>query len=51
VYIDLLVVPDVASPVDEVARSLAIRRLARSAAAITVLGGLVLLLTAAAQAS
>ncbi len=50
VYVDLLVVPDVATPVDEPARSAAIRRLARSASAITILGGLVLLLTAAAQA-
>jgi uncharacterized membrane protein len=51
IYVDLLVVPDVGTSADEVARSVAIRRLARSAAVITVLGGLVLLMTAAAQAS
>jgi uncharacterized membrane protein len=51
VYIDLLVVPDIATPVDEAAQTAAVRRLARSAAAIAVLGAVVLLLTAAAQAS
>jgi hypothetical protein len=51
VYIDLLVVPDVANPADEAARTAAIRRLARSASAIAILSAIVLLLTAAAQAS
>ena len=51
VYLDLLVVPDVAYPVDEAARTAAIRRLARSTAAMTALGAIVLILTAAAQAS
>ena len=51
VYIDLLVVPDIATPVDEAAQTAAVRRLARSAAAIATLGAVVLLLTAAAQAS
>jgi uncharacterized membrane protein len=51
VSIDLLLVPDVAFPVDEVARTAAIRRLARSASAMAALGAVVLLLTAAAQAS
>jgi uncharacterized membrane protein len=51
VFIDLLVVPDIANPVDEDARTVAIRRLARGASAIATLGAIVLLLTAAAQAS
>jgi hypothetical protein len=51
VYIDLLVVPDIATPVDEVAQTAAVRRLARCAAAIATLGAVVLLLTAVAQAS
>ncbi len=51
VSIDLLVVPDVANPVDEAARTAAIRRLGRSTAAMTALGAIVLLVTAAAQAS
>ena len=51
VYIDLLVVPDIATPVDEVAQTAAVRRLVRSASAIATLGVVVLLLTAAAQAS
>ncbi len=51
VFIDLLVVPDITTPVDEAARTAAIRRLARSASAIATLGAVVLLLTAAAQAS
>jgi uncharacterized membrane protein len=51
VYIDLLVVPDIANPVDEATRTVAIRRLARSASALASLGAIVLLLTAAAQAS
>jgi uncharacterized membrane protein len=50
-FIDLLVVPDIANPVDEAARTVAIRRLARGASAIATLGAIVLLLTAAAQAS
>ena len=50
VVIDLLVVPDVATPVDEPARAVAVRRLARGASAIAALGAIVLLLTAAAQA-
>ena len=50
-FIDLLVVPDIASPVDEVARTAAVRRLARSASAIAILVAIVPLLTAAAQAS
>ena len=51
VYIDLLVVPNIATPVDEASQAAAVRRLGRSAAAIATLGALVLLLTAAAQAS
>jgi uncharacterized membrane protein len=51
VYIDLLVVPDIATPVDEVAQTAAVRRLARSASVIATRGAVVLLLTAAAQAS
>jgi uncharacterized membrane protein len=51
VYIDLLVVPDIARPVDEAFQAAAVRRLARSATAIAALGTVVLLLTAAAQAS
>ena len=51
VYIDLLVVPDIATPGDEVAQTAAIRRLGRSASAIATLGAVVLLLTAVAQAS
>ena len=51
VTIDLLVVPDIANPADEAARTAAMRRLARGASAIAILGAIVLLLTAAAQAS
>lgn len=51
VYLDLLVVPDIATPVDEVAQAAAVRRLARSSAMIATLGAIVLLLSAAAQAS
>jgi uncharacterized membrane protein len=51
VYVDLLVVPDIANPIDEAARTRATRRLAGSASAIAALGALVLLLTAGAQAS
>jgi uncharacterized membrane protein len=51
VYIDLLVVPDIAMPVDEASQAAAVRRLGRSAAAVATLGAVVLLLTAAAQAS
>jgi uncharacterized membrane protein len=51
VYIDLLVVPDIATPVDEASQAATVRRLGRSAAAIATLGAVVLLLTAAAQAS
>jgi uncharacterized membrane protein len=51
VYIDLLVVPNIATPVDEASQAAAVRQLGRSAAAIATLGALVLLLTAAAQAS
>ena len=51
VYIDLLVVPDVANPASEAARTAAMGRLARSTAAMTALGAVVLILTAAAQAS
>lgn len=50
VAIDLLVVPDVATPLDERARTVAVGRLARGASAIAALGAIVLLLTAAAQA-
>lgn len=50
-YLDLLVMPQVAGPVDEVARIAAVRRLARCATLIATLGVAVLLLTAAAQAS
>ena len=41
VFIDLLVVPDIANPADEAARTAAIRRLARSASAIAALGAIV----------
>jgi uncharacterized membrane protein len=51
VYVDVLVVPDIATPVDEVAQTAAVHRLARGASAIAILGAIVLLLTAAAQAS
>ena len=51
VFIDLLVVPDIANPVDEAARTAAIRQLARGTSAIAALGTVVLFLTAAAQAS
>jgi putative copper export protein len=51
VYIDLLVVPDIERPVDATFQVAAVRRLARSATAIAALGTVVLLLTAAAQAS
>lgn len=50
-YLDLLVMPQVAGPVDEAARTTAVRRLARGATLIATLGATVLLLTAAAQAS
>ncbi len=51
VYVDLLVMPQVAGPVDEAARTAAVRRLARGAATVAGLGAMVLLITAAAQAS
>ncbi len=51
VYIDLLVVPDIERPVDAAFQAAAVRRLARSATAIALLGAVVLLLTAAAQSS
>jgi uncharacterized membrane protein len=51
VYVDLLVVPDIATPIDQASQAAAVRRLARSTAAIAILGAVVLLLTAAAQAS
>ncbi len=51
VYIDLMIIPDIARPIDEAFQAAAVRRLGRSAAAIAVLGTVVLLLTAAAQAS
>ena len=51
VYLDVLVVPDIATPIDEASQAAAVRRLAWSATAIAALGALVLLLTAAAQAS
>ncbi len=51
VYVDLLVVPDVALAATEPDRDLAMHRLATAANAMTLLGALVLLLTAAAQAS
>ncbi len=51
VYLDLLVMPQVAGPLDEAARDAAIRRLARGATLIATLGAIVLLLTAAAQVS
>lgn len=50
VYLDLLVMPAIAGPVDEAARTAAVTRLARSATAMVILGAIVLLLTAAAQA-
>ncbi len=51
VYLDILVVPDIERPVDEASQAAAVRRLAGGSGAIAVLGALVLLLTAAAQAS
>jgi hypothetical protein len=51
VYLDLLVLPHVAGPVDESDRSAALHRLGRGAAGMSILGAIVLLLTAAAQAS
>jgi putative copper export protein len=50
VYLDLLVVPGIEGPVDEAARAAAVGRLARGAAAMVILGAIVLLLTAGAQA-
>ncbi len=50
IYLDLLVMPAIAGPVDEAARAAAVGRLARSAAAMVVLGAIVLLLSAGAQA-
>ena len=50
VYLDLLVMPAIAGPVDEAARAAAVARLARSATALVVLGAIVLLMTAGAQA-
>ena len=50
VYLDLLVVPAIAGPVDEAARMASVGRLARAATAMVILGAIVLLLTAAAQA-
>jgi uncharacterized membrane protein len=49
VYLDLLVMPAIAGPVDEAARTSAVTRLARGATVMVVLGAIVLLLTAAAQ--
>ena len=49
-YLDVLVMPAIAGPVDEAARAAAVTRLARSATAMVILGTIVLLLTAAAQA-
>lgn len=51
VSIDLLVVPRIEAPVDEAARTAATSRFARGALAIMGLAAIVLLLTAAAQAS
>lgn len=51
VWLDVVVVRDTAMPADEPARSAALRRLARGTTAIVVLGAVVLLLTAVAQAS
>jgi uncharacterized membrane protein len=51
VYLDLLVMPAIAGPVDEPARTAAVGRLARGATAMVMLGAIVLLLTAGAQAS
>ncbi len=51
VYLDVLVMPAIAGPVDEAARTAAFGRLARGATAMVMLGAIVLLLTAAAQAS
>lgn len=51
VYLDLLVMPGIAGPVDEAARTAAVGRLARSGTAMVTLGAIVLLLTAGAQAS
>ena len=49
-YLDLLLMPAIAGPVDEAGRTAAVTRLARSATAMVILGAIVLLLTAAAQA-
>ena len=51
VYLDVLVVPDIATPLDEASQAAAVRRFAGGSAAIAALGALVLLLTAAAQVS
>ena len=51
VWVDVVVVRDIALPADEPGRAAAVRRLARGTTAIVVLGAIVLLLTAAAQAS
>ena len=51
VWIDVVVVRDIALPTDELGRTAAVRRLALGATLIATLGATVLLLTAAAQAS
>ncbi len=48
---DLLIVPDAALPETEAGRTLAVRRLGRLSIVMALLGGLVLLLTALAQAT
>jgi uncharacterized membrane protein len=50
-YLDLLVVPDIAGPLDEPDRTAAINRLTRGTSVMAFLGAIVLLLTAAAQAT
>jgi hypothetical protein len=51
VWIDVVVVRDIALPTDELGRTAAVRRLALGTTLIATLGATVLLLTAAAQAS
>lgn len=51
VWIDVVVVRDIAVPADELGRTAAMRRLALGTTAIVALGAIVLLLTAAAQGS
>ena len=51
VWLDIVVVRDIALPSDEPGRTAAVHRLALGTTAIVVLGAIVLLLTAAAQAS